>query len=158
MPIRIVPPERLAEARRLFETTQLSGERIATETGVSRTSIRRYAEAQGWIRPPAAPDRVTLVASLRGRVEKEIGAAEAAIGGAGEERDARVEKMARSLASLVRTLRELAKYDEEQGRRGRDADPARGPGAGEDRDGQSVADLDAFRAELADRIARLRGG
>ncbi len=147
---RPTPPETLAEARRLYEATDLAEARIAGLSGVSRSTLRRRAAAEGWSRPngagtPAAVPRQDVVAALRGRIEREIIAAEAAMGQAAEKTIDGVERISRSLASLVRTLRELARYDEERAVR-----------AGQDDGDGDVADLDAFRAALAERLERLR--
>lgn len=146
------PAETLAEARRLYEGSDLTEARIAVLSGVSRSTLRRRAVAEGWLRPDGAKKREAarqdVVASLRERIEREIVAAEAAMGQTAEKTIDGVERISRSLASLVKTLRELARYDEERaGRSGQ------GDAAGD----EDVADIDAFRAALADRLERLRG-
>ncbi|MDR4307622.1 hypothetical protein IHQ68_13435 [Chelatococcus sambhunathii] len=146
------PPETLVEARRLYECSDLTETRIAVLSGVSRSTLRRRAVAEGWLRPDGAkkPEaaRQDVVASLRERIEREIVAAEAAMGQTAEKTIDGVERISRSLASLVKTLRELARYDEERAGRAGQADAA---------GDEDVADIDAFRAALADRLERLRG-
>jgi hypothetical protein len=149
-------PETVAEARRLYEGTDLSEPRIAAIAGLSRPTLRRFAAIENWSRPEG-PDRSSrrqdVVASLRERIESEIVAAEAALGGPATKKTDGVERISRSLASLVRTLRELAKYDEERAARaGRErGDASQGEGADGD-----LADLDAFREALAERLERMR--
>ncbi|MFC3691996.1 hypothetical protein [Chenggangzhangella methanolivorans] len=150
-----ISPDTVAEARRLYESSALSIEAIATRVGVGRTSVRRLAEKGGWRRPAAAQARKRLVGAIREKAEKEIVAAEAALAGGGDAGPA-----ARTLASLVRTLRELARYDEEQARSdGQGRAGGRAAGAdmvdGEEFDG-FVADPDAFRDALAQRLEKLR--
>lgn len=141
-----ISPDVVAEARRLYETSALSGAAIARRLGFGETSVKRLARKHGWLRPAAAAARRGLVVSIREKAEREIVAASRALKDGGDPGPA-----ARTLASLVRTLRELAKYDEEQ---------ARASGGGPARDDEDVddfvADPDAFREALAERLERLR--
>lgn len=144
-------PETVAEAGRLYETTDLTGREIAGRLGLSESSLCRMARNHGWRRPE--PDkRKKLVQSLRRKVDREIAAAERAV-----EADGDAGASARTLAILVRTLRELAKYDEDQARAAGAAqgrDDGRG-GGGEDRN-DVLTDPDALRDALAERLERLR--
>jgi len=49
--MKIIPKETLALAKELFLKGLLTDE-ICKQTGLSRTSIRRYSKAENWIRPP----------------------------------------------------------------------------------------------------------
>ncbi|GLK76010.1 hypothetical protein GCM10008171_12640 [Methylopila jiangsuensis] len=139
-------PEVFAEARRLYETTQLSQVEIGRRLGLSRHAVARRAKREAWTRPFDAARRRTLIRGLRRSVDAEVAKAERLFasgddGAAGEAAG----KAARTLSSLVRSLRELAKFDEESA-----------GGAGEpDADG-SLRDADEFRAALAERLERLR--
>jgi hypothetical protein len=87
-------------------------------------------------------DRVALAAKLRAAVESELAAADLALGRRG--RRSGVERIARTLASLVRTLNELRRLDA-------------GSAAAEEAD-EPFADLDSLRRELARRLAGLGAG
>lgn len=143
---RSVALERVAEAKRLYEGSTLSAAAIAQQVGIGRATVQRHAKLGGWTRADAAEERRRLVGSIRQKAEREIVAASRALKAGGDPGPA-----ARTLASLVRTLRELAKYDEEQARSsGRS-------GSAEDGDfNDFVADPDAFREALADRLEQLR--
>ncbi|MET0314077.1 MAG: hypothetical protein ABW275_06750 [Hansschlegelia sp.] len=138
----------MAEARRLYEAGGLSECEIARLTGLNRSTMRSRAEREGWRRGESNAERRRLLGALRSRVDEEIAEAEAALGGAqtGDAKAQRVERAARTLASLVRTLRELAKFDEEQ------AAAARSGEAADD----VVTDIDELRRELARRLESLR--
>lgn len=143
---RRIGPKARGTARRLFETTTLTQVEIARRVGVLPASLSRMAKTNGWVRPNGK--RAEVVRRVRTRIDEEIAAVEqviagAAGGGAGAET---VDKAARALASLVRTLREIQKYDAEQARP--DADDEDAP----------PQDLDALRATLAERLDRLRRG
>lgn len=141
-----IDPKRAAQARRLYEGSRQSTEAIAKQVGIARSTVQRLASRGGWKRPDAAEARRRLVGSIRQKAEREIVAAGRALKGGGDPGPA-----ARTLASLVRTLRELAKYDEEQARACGRADPV------DDEDFDDfLADPDAFRDALADRLEKLR--
>lgn len=139
-----ISAETISEMRGLYEASSLSVTAIGARLGVSHSSVARLAEKYGWRRPAAADARRRLVGEIRKRADEEIVAAERALAGGSDPGPA-----ARTLASLVKTLRELARFDEEQGVR------LGGPGSDEDTDG-FVADPDAFREALAERLEKLR--
>ncbi|MET0313340.1 MAG: hypothetical protein ABW275_03010 [Hansschlegelia sp.] len=141
-----IDASRREEARRLFETTALTQVEIAARLGLLAPSLSRMANREGWVRPKTEK-RERTVRRIRQRVEREIDTIEAAL--AGTRSIDETDRAARTLASLVRTLRELQKYDEDAARR-RGADD-------EDEDG-APADLDALRDALADRLDRLQRG
>ncbi|PZQ16983.1 MAG: hypothetical protein DI565_06230 [Ancylobacter novellus] len=134
-------PETIAETGRLYETTDLTVREISGRVGVAQSSVCRMAKNHGW-RRPEADKRRKLVEALRRKVGREIAAAERAI-----EADGDAGASARTLASLVRTLRELAKYDE---------DLARSRDEGREDQNDVLADPDALRDALADRLEKLR--
>jgi len=134
-----------AEARRLYETSALSQVEIARRIGASRSSLARLAKREGWTRRSA--DRARAVGRIRAEVDRQITAVEAVLAGPEGLAAGEAATHARTLASLVRSLRELQKYEA-----GQAADAAED----DDADG-APADLDALRDALADRLARLRG-
>ena len=134
-----------AEARRLYEATDLSQTEIARRIGASRATIARLAKRDGWTRRSA--DRARAVSRIRAEVDKQINAVEAVLAGPGAGAADEAATHARTLASLVRSLRELQKYEAGQAVDAAEDDDADG----------APADLDALRDALADRLARLRG-
>lgn len=137
------PASRVDEARGLFENTALTVADVARLSGLPVSTLRGRAGREGWRRPgEAAPVRID---ALRARIDREIAVADAQLEAAGEAGAAGLEKTARILASLVKTLRELWKFDEERARAAR-AEPQ----------DDGLEDLDAFRRELARRLDRLR--
>ncbi|GLK81456.1 hypothetical protein [Methylopila turkensis] len=144
---RPAPPasaETIAEARRLFETTELKQVEICKRVGLAPPSLSRMIRREGWMRPHALARRRETVRGVRAKVDEALERVEPWLAGGGAEL-AEAERAAKTLASLVRTLRELARYDAEQA--------TRDGGAADD---DAPADLDALRDELARRLARLR--
>ena len=139
-----IPAETVAEAKRLYESNSISQRAIAARLGIARSSLWRLADKHQWRRPKAAEARRSLVGEIRKKIEAEIIGAEKALAGGGD-----VAPAARTLASLVKTLRELARFDEEQG------SGLSTPEGDEGFDG-FVADPDAFREALAERLEKLR--
>ncbi|ADH88029.1 conserved hypothetical protein [Ancylobacter novellus DSM 506] len=165
---RMISPAVLLEVRRLYEETDVSVARIAVLLGINRRTIYRHAERQGWqprrlderfrpgvplAEPPApAPEegipaealpRRALIARLVRRIEAEIAAVERLVAKAGREREtdgvAETERAARTLAILVRSLRELAALEKDE------------PGGDDD----AARDADAFRRELGETLERV---
>jgi hypothetical protein len=135
---------RREEARRLFETSEIAQVGIAARAGILPASLTRMAKREGWIRFEKGK-RAQTVRRIRARVEREIEAVEQVLEKAGALGEA--DGAARTLGSLVRTLRELQKYDEDAARRSHLK--------AEDED-VAPADLDALRDALADRLEKLR--
>lgn len=146
------PPETLAEARRLYETTELTQADIGARVGLHHGTVSRLAKKHGWRRPAAARKRRALVSAIRTKVDREIAEVERVLSADGAPGTA-VESSARTLASLVKTLRELAKIDEDEARERAARRGAQGNGEDED---DAVADLDALRDALARRLEQLR--
>ena len=165
---RMISPAVLLEVRRLYEETDVSVARIAVLLGINRRTIFRHAERHGWrarrlderFRPgvpladPPAPaleegipaealPRGELIARLVRRIEAEIAAVERLVAKAGREREtdgvAETERAARTLAILVRSLRELAALEKDE------------PGGDDD----AARDADAFRRELGETLERV---
>lgn len=147
-----VPRETVAAIRRLYEAGEISQVEIGRRAGVSTRTIRKLARREDWRRPADVATRRALVASLRAKVDRQMRAADRALAEASGEPPAETERMARTLANLVKTMRELLKFDEEQRR------AAGGAGASERDDDDALADPDALRAALAERLERLRAG
>lgn len=168
IPKRDVPPEAIEEARRLYETTRLSNQAIAEMLGISRSTLTNRIHQWGWKRrkdrlveagapaagplPPEAGEvagdgvvsRRLLIARLVARVESEIAAVERLVARAGlhaGRSGADAERAARTLAVLVRSLRELASLDRDEP----DDEPEE----------DEVRDADAYRRELAATLERV---
>ena len=125
----------------------------ATAGAASRRKVS--AASQPARRAAGGSPRSRLLARLWRAAERQVAEIEARIAaaglvaGAGEPRAAAdMEKDARALALLARTLRELSAAEGEGA-------PVKGKAASED---DTVRDLDVFRRELARRLDRLREG
>ncbi|MFC5067790.1 hypothetical protein [Flaviflagellibacter deserti] len=157
-----VEDEITAQARRLYEETSIPVSEIAALMRLGRRGFHKRIKALGWTprRGPAgskpAPveplasdprdaiaDRAGLIARIRETVDREIAEIDQSLKrldrltGAGE-----MERSAKTLATLVKTLSELKKLDE--------AD--KGPAAQEDDDPR---DIHEFRLDLATRLDAL---
>ena len=169
----VIPPEKIAEVRKLYEGTDVPVRDLASICGLGVTTFLRRVDLWGWkrrklrmkdydeaaaveveaIRELASPsvaiaNNETLIDRVRNAVEREIVAIEAVLSrveGA-RLRSTDAERAARTLATLVKTLREVAALQ-------RDEKPETGTGeAVED----EFRDLEVFRAELAELLDRLR--
>jgi hypothetical protein len=169
----VIPPEKIAELRKLYEGTDVPVRDLAAICGLGVTTFLKRVQLWGWkprklrmqdydraaeaevqsIREIAAPsvaiaENETLIGRVRAAVEREIVAIEAVLSrveGA-KLRSADAERAARTLATLVKTLREVAALQ-------RDEQPEdTGGETGDD----EFRDLDGFRRELAERLDRLR--
>lgn len=168
----VVPPAKIAQVRKLYEGTNVPVRDLASICGLGVTTFLKRVKLWGWkprnyrmrdydaaaqgdidaIREVAAPaiamaENETLIDRVRAAVEREVVAIEAVltrVEGA-RLRSTDAERAARTLATLVKTLREVAALQ-------RDEKPEleNGAEAGEFRD------LEEFRAELAERLDRLR--
>ncbi|MDQ0347208.1 hypothetical protein [Ancylobacter vacuolatus] len=164
VPVRPVSPEALDEARRLYELTRVPVQQVADMLGISKSTLNTRIKLWGWTRrigripraadEGAAPDvpasRGELIARLVRRIEAEIAAIERRVLLAGlgpaqqpEASHADGERAARTLAILVRALRELAAL-EKQEPDGSDDDASR--------------DADTFRRELGRTLERMLAG
>ncbi len=167
-----VPPEKIAEVRKLYEGTDIPVRDLASISGLSVTTFLKRVNLWGWKRrklrmkdyDKAATAEVesiretarsavliaeneTLIDRVRSAVEREIVAIEAVltrVEGA-RLRSTDAERAARTLATLVKTLREVAALQREE-------KPESENGEGED----EFRDIEEFRAELAERLDRLR--
>lgn len=199
VPVRVISPEAVPVARRLYEETGVPMQVIADTIGINRRTLVRWVKDGAWtprsrrlprVTPspaeaagtpelppaagPAALDetmqgsetqgtqpqdagtdgaeteavpRRALIARLVRRIETEIAAIERLVGATlarkPEAAGADTERAARTLAVLVRALRELAALDK--------------AGPDEDEDDAS-RDADAFRRELGDTLERVLAG
>jgi hypothetical protein len=103
MALRICAPAAVAQARLLYETTDASYSQTASQSGLSPTSVARYARKQGWRKgldsSTASPESAARLAlRLWSALEKRIAAVERA------PEDAPV----RDYVALARALRDLA--------------------------------------------------
>ncbi|HEY8565706.1 MAG TPA: helix-turn-helix domain-containing protein [Beijerinckiaceae bacterium] len=112
-----LPPERWAEARRLYEAEELPVAEIARLTGISRSGIHRKISAQGWgpsepdaaeaappVRQPPAPSPFAALAS---RLQNFVAARVAALEAGAAKADRDPERTARAVTALVRAFGEL---------------------------------------------------
>lgn len=130
-----------AKARKLYEGSTVTQTEIAASVGISPASLTRMANREGWVRAEGARRSLAL-GRIRARIEAEIEAVESVMASGGLEA---ADRAARTLANLVKSLRELQRYDSERPK----AEP-------DDEDGRPPADLDALRDALADRLARFQ--
>lgn len=171
IPKRDVSPEAIEEARRLYEHTRVPNQHIADLLGISRSTLNVRVGHWGWKRrkdrlaaepgpgpgpaesasaAPAAEgpmSRRLLIARLVARMESEIAAVERLVARAGlnaNRSGADAERAARTLAVLVRSLRELAAI-------ARDEDEDAGDASAND----MFRDADAYRRELAEALERV---
>lgn len=170
-----IPAGEISKARALYEGTGVPVRDIADMLGIGLTTLHRKIKLWGWIprnarlrgldaaakaeipleeiSALAAPHVVTvenetLIHRVRAAVEREIGAIEsvlARVEGA-QLRSTDAERAARTLATLVKTLREVAALQRDEKTEEASSD------SGED----EFRDLEDFRAELAERLDRLR--
>lgn len=168
----VLPPEKIAEVRKLYEGTDVPVRDLASICGLGVTTFLKRVRLWGWkrrkvrmedydkaakaevqsIREVAASmvafaQNESLIDRVRSAVEREIVAIEAVLArveGA-RLRSTDAERAARTLATLVKTLREVAALQ-------RDEKPESEAGAEED----EFRDLEEFRAELAERLDRIR--
>ena len=172
-PLIVIPPEQVAQARHLYEDTSVPVRDLARFLGIGTTTFMRRVKEWQWrprnrsladldaaakadmpldeIRkiaeaPMAVLDHVSLVDRVRAAVEREIVAIEetlARVEGV-RLRSQDAERAARTLATLVRTLREVGRLEKVSG--------AEEAGQKEDQ----FRDLDEFRRELSARLDRIR--
>jgi hypothetical protein len=168
----VIAPEKIAKARHLYETTSVSVHDIAAFLGIGTTTFMKRKKAWKWtprnrrlaeldaageagvpvdeIReiaaaPVAVLAHVSLVGRVRAAVEREIVAIENVLSRVEsvQLRSADAERAARTLANLVKTLREVSRLEDVSG------------AAEEEREDQ-FRDLDEFRRELSARLDRIR--
>ena len=114
--------------------------------GAKPMVVREARPRKGAGEPPRAPsERVALIERLQKVVEREIDAVEQVLTTLGASDPGETEGAARTLASLARTLRELAQLDT-------------APPAETNNDHSSVRDLDEFRRDLSRRLDQLVAG
>jgi hypothetical protein len=175
----VIPPEAIAKARHLYEDTGVPVADIAKMLGIGQTTLLKRAKLWGWtprnrrlaeldaaakanlplekIRAAAAPARkkltqLALFKRVRSAVESEIVAIENVLRRveAVHLRSTDAERAARTLATLVRTLKELAALEQ----------PADKPTGEESQSEASddFRDLEQFRRSLAERLDGLCAG
>jgi hypothetical protein len=168
----VIPPEQIARARALYEGTAMPVHDIAAMLGLGVTTFLKRVKLWGWkprnlrlaeldaaakaqvdvaaIAEIAAPaletlKQVSLTQTVRAAVESQLRAIQSVLArvDAVQLRSPDVERAARSLSTLVRTLRDLALIEGEEQ-------------ADETPRGDQFSDLDEFRLELARRLRELR--
>ena len=149
---------RRAEARRLYEIDHLSTSAIAAQCGLTRATITRWARDEGWTRKADAPpadepvDRRALVSRAWRNAERQLRIVEKRLRQHAQDDDSvPLDESARLIATLVKTLRELAALDRALAEQ-TDHHGSRAPHERSD----IPRDLDAFYEELAARMDRLR--
>jgi len=173
MPLIIIPPEKVAEARHLYEGTAVPVHDVAMFLGISAQTLHRRIRKWKWRRrnrrlaeldaaamaeiplgeiravaeaPVAVLQHVSLIDRVRSAIEREIVAIENVLSRVDgvRLRSQDAERAARTLATLVRTLRHV-----------NDLKEAGVDDGSKEREDQ-FRDLDEFRRELSARLARVR--
>lgn len=154
----LMDKERRLKAKRLYEEGHLKSADIAAQCGVTAPTITRWAKMDRWTRKPPQAEAVTepvdrraLVARAWRNAERQLRAVEKRLRVHGGE-DAPLDESARLIATLVKTLRELAALD----RALAEDEIAHGKKTGKPGSGDIPRDLNAFYEELAARMDRLR--
>lgn len=154
-------------ARRLFEMDHLSHAEIAKECGVTRATIMRWARADQWKRqakksdadkPDAPIDRRALVARAWKHADQQLQHVEKRLRKRGSV-DVPLDESARLIATLVKTLRELAALDRallDQTEHHVESETQASATQAGLRDGGLPRDADTLYEELAARMDRLR--
>lgn len=172
----VIPPEKIAEARHLYEDTGTPVADIAVMLRIGQTTFLNRVKLWGWtprnrrlaeldaaakanvplqeVRKAAAPakktlEKISLLARVRAAVESEIVAIENVLSRveAAHLRSSDAERAARTLATLVRTLKEITALEKSGEKTGEEA---------ETQSSDEFRDLDEFRRSLAERLDRLR--
>lgn len=137
----VIPAEKIAEGRFLYEQTLTPLEDIAGSLGICRDTLRKRAIEWGWQRryhdrharvracphqSPVAPDdsnkpprgyprsadeRIALVERLREAVDKQIGHVDSILSRTDMQLPDEAERTGRMLAGLARTLREMTRLE-----------------------------------------------
>ena len=154
-------------ARRLYEHDHLSLADIAAECGVTRATIARWAKADQWKRiadtknsdaQDAPLDRRALVARAWKHADRQLKQVENRLKRRGSV-DVPLDESARLIATLVKTLRELAALDrallDQKDLHAETETQAREAAAGVHA-GELPRDADTLYEELAARMDRLR--
>jgi hypothetical protein len=170
-----IPPEKIAQAKELYEGTSVPVRDIATLLGLGLSTFIRRTRNWGWkprnarladydaaakagfdldmISEAVAPElatvkHATLVERVRAAVEREIAAIETVLHRVENARlrSQDAERAARTLATLVKVLREVNALEEKSEAEG---EPARD---------DEFRDLEEFRQELARRLDTIRRG
>jgi hypothetical protein len=182
MPVKKeIAPDRLAEARRLYEQTLAPVDDIAASLGIARPLFYRIAKREGWrgrrakagtfafaralsgatlavlagehpraeidvaAEPVTPAQRAALAQHMMRASEREIDAVERILAKVNPDGPVEAEQCARTVASVARTLREIAALNQPD-----EVTPA------DDTDDDPVPlDIDEFRLELARRIRGL---
>ena len=165
VPPRPVAPEHMTEGRRLYEQTRMPCADIAALLGIAERTFFTRVRKWGWRRrmsripqedparapdepapalpapASAAPESTAIAARIERLVERELTAIEKVIArhGLDQEHTEQVERSARVLASLSRTLQEMKRLEQKDARHKDDND--RGP-----------ADPDEFVRDLVRRM------
>jgi hypothetical protein len=169
---RVIAPDQIARARQLYEGTSVPVRDIAALVGLGASTFARRVKLWGWtprnrrlaeydaaakagvdlaaIEAAAAPAKATLehahlIDRVRSAVEREIAAIDAVLARVEGARlhSSDAERAARTLATLVRTLRELAALE------------TIAPDADKEESGDEFRDLEEFRRELTRRLEGL---
>jgi hypothetical protein len=169
----VLPPEKIAEVRKLYEGTDVPVRDLASICGLGVSTFIKRTRLWGWkprrlrmqdydaaakeevesIREAASAastiaENETLIERVRAAVEREIVAIEAVLArveGA-RLRSTDAERAARTLATLVKTLREVAALQRDEKAEDQNVDDSE----------DEFRDLEDFRRELAERLDRLR--
>ena len=132
---RVIAPDQIARARQLYEGTSVPVRDIAALVGLGASTFARRVKLWGWT--PRNRRLAEYDAAAKAGVDL------AAIEAAAAPAKATLEHGARTLATLVRTLRELAALE------------TIAPDADKEESGDEFRDLEEFRRELTRRLEGL---
>lgn len=169
-----VAPETIAVARRLYEDKTLSVREVARKAGIDPKTLYVYAKREGWsarsdrmvpsdIRPldwagrrctglALCPERKALVGRAWAAAHQQMDEIEHRLklmGSGKSTPDLALWREARSVATLVRTLKDLSRIDDEE--TARIADRLKAEKEGKD---GSRADPTPLETEMRERLAR----
>lgn len=164
----VIPPEKIAEGRFLYEQTLMPLEDIAAAMGISRATLSKRLNGWGWKKryydpharsraklrnqqpeptfrayPREDSDRVELIKRMQNAVDQQLSVIEA-ITASGQTKS-QAERTTRMFASLSRTLREMTRLDVP-------------PPAPQEAPEEPPRDLDELRRELSRKLAALVAG
>jgi hypothetical protein len=149
------PPEAVARARKLYAESSVPLSRILAEIGMTRSDLYHFVDGAGGTLPPLprrgrsaggrrsrpSGDRAGLVKRIWRTAERQVRDIEERVLRNQDQQPGERADDARTLAVLIKALRELSALDERKGAKDNDLTHDDGP-----------RDIDEFRRELARKM------